>query len=621
MIAIRFVVRGLLLSGLAIASAVAATAPTPAPSASASTSATAPADGKKILRVAFRSAETGFDPAQLSDLYSRTITPHIFEGLYQYDYLARPAKIKPLTAAAMPEISPDFKVWTIRVRPGIYFASDPAFKGKRRELVADDYVYVIRRIADPATRAQLWSWVETFSIAGLTEMRREAVAQKKPFDYTKPIEGLQALDRYTLRFTLTKTSPRFLEALVSSDLLGAMAKEVVDHYGETIAAHPVGTGPFRLKSWRRSSQIVLERNPEFREILYDAEPAADDAEGQAILARMKGRRIPMVDEVQVSIIEEDQPRWLSFLRGEIDLLAGQYGPVPDSFTTQAMPNGKLAPNLAKRGIQGKRQVNSDVGFIYFNMEDPVVGGYTAEKVALRRAIGLAYDVERDIRIIRRGQGIPAQSGIVPHTVGYTPEFKSEAGDYDPARARALLDLYGYVDRDGDGWRELPDGKPLVIKRSTLPEQIYRQFDELWRANLEAIGIKTVFDVAPFADQLKKARAGTLQVWSLASSAASPDGQSALYRLHGPQAGGQNLARFKLPEFDALYARMEVLPQGPERQAMFEQAKKISVAYMPYKPVNHRISTDLWYPAVIGFRRPPFWSEWWHMVDLDRRPTP
>jgi ABC-type transport system substrate-binding protein len=611
----RLAAGGLLLVSLAFHPHVVAALP----KASVPSGAAAAMDGKKILRVAFNTAETGFDPVQLSDLYSRTITPHIFEGLYTYDHLARPAKIVPLTAVALPEVSPDFKVWTVRIKPGIFFAADPAFKGKKRELVAEDYIYSIKRAADPANRAQIWTWVETFALEGLGEARQSALAQKKPFDYDRPIPGLQALDRHTIRFTLTKTSPRFLESLASSDLLGAVAREVVETYGESVAAHPVGTGPFRLKSWRRSSQIVLERSPDYREVFYDAQPAADDAEGQAILARLKGRRLPMVDEVVVSVIEEDQPRWLSFLRGEIDALAGQYGAVPAAFTTQAMPNGKLAPNLARRGIQGRRQVNSDVGFVYFNMEDPIVGGYTPEKVALRRAIGLSYDVEREIRVIRRGQAIPAQSSIVPHTVGYTADFKSEAGDYDPARARALLDLYGYVDKDGDGWRDLPDGKPLVIKRSTLPEQIYRQFDELWRANLEAIGVRTVFDVAKFPDQLKKARAGTLQVWSLASSAASPDGQSALYRMHGPQAGGQNLARFKLPEFDALYARMEVLPHGPERQAMFEEAKKIGIAYMPYKPLGHRISTDLWHPSVIGFRRPLFWQEWWHLVDIDRRP--
>ena len=613
------------LATLALALGAATAAAQPAPQATAKPAASADAapvaPGRKVLRVAFSTAETSFDPAQISDLYSRTITPHIFEGMYRYDHLARPIKFKPLTAAAMPEVSPDFKVWTIRIQPGIYFAQDPAFKGQRRELVAEDYVYVFKRIADPANKSQLWPWIETFRIAGLAEARKQAVDSRKPFDYAKRLEGVHTLDRYTIRFTLTKTTPRFLEGIASSDLLGAMAREVVEHYGDRIGEHPVGTGPYRLKSWRRSSQIVLERNPDYRDVRYAEEPAPDDAEGQAILARLKGRKIPMIDEIHISVIEEEQPRWLSFLNGELDMIGAQYGPLPQSFVTSAMPNGKVAPNLAKLGVEGRQQVNSDVGFVYFNMEDPVVGGYTPDKVALRRAIGLAYDIEREIRIIRRGQAVPAQSSIVPHTVGYDPDFKSEAGDYDPARARALLDTYGYVDRDGDGWREMPDGKPLVIVRSTLPELIYRQFDELWRANMKAIGINTTFDVAKFPEQLKRARAGKLQVWSLASSAASPDGQSALYRLHGPQAGSQNLARFKLAEFDALYDRMDVLPDGPERMELFRQAKMLSIAYMPYKPLGHRVSTDLWYPWVIGYRRPLFWLEQWHMIDLDRSIKP
>ncbi|WP_346014528.1 ABC transporter substrate-binding protein, partial [Rubrivivax gelatinosus] len=197
-------------------------------------------------------------------MYSRTVTPHIFEALYRYDHLARPVKIRTLTAAGMPEVSADFKVWTIKLQPGIYYADDPAFKGHKRELVAQDYVYAFQRTADPANRSQLWSWIETFKIAGLDEYRREVVAQKKAFDYDHTIPGLRALDRYTIRFTLTDPSPRFLENLTASDLLGGVAREVVEFYGDKIAEHPVGTGPFKLKQWRRSSLIVLERNPDFR---------------------------------------------------------------------------------------------------------------------------------------------------------------------------------------------------------------------------------------------------------------------------------------------------------------------------------------------------------------------
>jgi len=570
----------------------------------------------KVLNVAFRSAETNFDPSNISDIYSRTITPHVFEALYQYDHLARPAKIKPLLADGMPEVSADFRTWTIKVRPGIFFADDPAFKGQRREVVAQDFVYAFQRVADPALKSQLWSWIETFDIVGLAEYRREVVQQKKPFDYDRVIPGLQAVDRHTLRFLLERPAPRFLESIAGSDLLGAQAREVVAFYGDKIAAHPVGTGPYRLKSWRRSSEIVLERNPYHRERYYDAEPAADDAEGQAILARMKGKRIPMIDEIRVQIIPEDQPRWLSFLNGQLDMIAGQYGPVPETFVTQAMPNGKLAPHLARRGIEGRSQLNSDLTFTYFNMEDPVVGGHAPHQVALRRAISLAMDIPREIVTIWRGMAVPAQSNLVPHTTGYDPAFKSEAGDFDPARARALLDLYGYRDRDGDGWREQPDGSPMTLEMGTLPQQVWRQRDELFRKNMQAVGIRVSFRTGEFAEMLKNARAGKLQMWTLATSAAGRDGQSALARLHGPQSGGQNLARFKLPAFDDLFARMEVLPDGPEREALFLEAKKLGVAHAPYRPRVHRISSDLWYSWVIGYRRPVFWQEWWHMVDID-----
>ncbi|MDH4287531.1 MAG: ABC transporter substrate-binding protein [Aquincola sp.] len=589
--------------------------------AAAEDTAAASGGERKVLHVAFRSAETGFDPSMISDLYSRTVTPHIFEALYGYDHLARPAKFRPVTAIGMPEVSADFKTWTIRIQPGIFFADDPAFKGKRREMVAQDYVYAFQRIADPINKSQLWSWVETFGLVGLNEYRSEVIADKKRFDYDRPIEGVRAIDRHTIQFKLKESRPRFLSSIAGSDLLGAQAREVVEFYGDSVAEHPVGTGPFRLKQWRRSSLIVLERNPDYRDVRYDAEPAADDAEGQAILARLKGRKLPMIDEVHIAIISEAQPFWLSFLNGQLDAIAGQTGSVPGEFITVAMPNGKIAPFLAQRGIQAKRQVNSDSGLVYYNMEDPVVGGYTPDKIALRRALNLAQDMDAEIRTIRRGQAIPAQSPVSPNLYGYDPAFKSENSDYDPARAKALLDMYGYIDRDGDGWRELPDGKPLVIVRSTQPEQVNREFDTLWKKNLDAIGVKTTFNVGKWAEQLKSARAGKLQVWSLASSAADPDGQGAFQRFHGPQAGGQNLARFKNAELDAIYDRMDVLPDGPERLELFRRAKEIAVAYAPYKNTVHRISTDMWYPWVIGFRRPLFWQEWYHMVDIDLSKKP
>ena len=576
-----------------------------------------PAPPPKVLRLAFVSAETSLDPAKVVDLYSRTVTPHIFEGLYRYDHLARPIKIRPLTADGMPQVSDDFRTWTVKVKPGIYFASDSAFKGQRRELVAADYVYAFKRIADPANRSPVAPSLMDSKFVGLKDLREAVLKNSKPFDYDTPIDGIKALDRYTIQFKLEEPRPRLLETLAAGDLYGAVAREVVEHYGAEVDAHPVGTGPFKLAQWRRSSLIVLERNPEFRDMRYDAEPAPEDAEGQALLARFKGRRVPFVDRVEVSIIEEGQPRWLAFLNGEIDALVTSASGLSSDFAVLAMPNGKIAPHLAKKGIVGTRQVNPDQSLTYFNMEDPVVGGYTPDKIALRRAIALATDVDREIRVVRRGQAVPAQAPVSPHTTGYDPSFKSEMSDYDPARAKALLDLYGYVDRDGDGWRDLPDGKPLILEVATQPEQIYRQFDEVRRKNMEAIRIRTRFNTQQFAETLKQARAGKLMIWSLGSTAAAPDGQQALMRYYGPQVGGQNLARFKLAQFDALYDRMSRLPDGPEREALFLQAKMLAVAYMPYKVNSHRVSNDLVHPWLIGYRRPLFWNDWWHLVDIVR----
>jgi len=567
--------------------------------------------GGNILRVPFEAAETGFDPAQVGDLYSSRVIAHIFESPYCYDLLARPVKVRLRTAAAMPETNADFTVWTIRLQPGIFFADDPAFAGQPRELVAQDYVYSFKRFADPAVKSPNWPTLEQTGLIGLAAAREAALRGPKPFDYETPIEGVRALDRYTLQFRMREPRPRFVNSLCSASTYGAVAREVVERYGDELMAHPVGTGPYRLKSWRRSSRIVLERNPGYREVLYDGEPAADDAQGQAWLARFKGRRLPLNDGVEISVLEEGQARWLSFLNGLIDC-----GRVPPEFTQIAAPGGTLAPNLAKRHIHLRRYVNSDFTMSWFNMDDPVVGGYTPDKVALRRAVGLAYNIDREIRIVRRGAAVVAQAPMPPGTSGFDAALRTEQGQYDPARAKALLDLYGYLDRDGDGWRERPDGSPLVLHMATQTSSIERQLDETWQKSLAAIGVRMVFETAQWPENYKAARAGKLQMWGLGSTASTPDGQLALEYMYSPSIGGGNLARFRLPAFDAIYRRMSALPDGPERNALFGDAVKLITAYMPYKMHVHRVYLDVSQPWITGWRQALFRNESWQFVEVD-----
>jgi ABC-type transport system substrate-binding protein len=566
----------------------------------------------KVLRYAFEVAETTFDPAKVVDYYSRAVTPHIFEAPYRFDPLARPVKIKPLTAEGMPQHSDDFRTWTIRLKPGIYFADDPAFRGRKRELVAQDYVYTFKRFADPVNRSPAWNELEEQKLVGLGALRQQALELKKPFDYDREIEGVRALDRYTLQFRVEEPRPRFPSLLASSDLYGAVAREVIEFYGADADAHPVGTGPFRLAQWRRSSFIVLERNPDFREMVYDAEPAEGDAEGQALAARFRGRRLPMIDRVEISIIEEEQPRWLSFVNGQADLAWN----VGFQFVNLAMPNGKVAPNLAKLGIKGYQVAEPSSNFLFFNMEDPTVGGYTPERVALRRAIGLGMDTRTEIAYAYSGQATVAQQPLLPFTTGHDPHERTEFGDYDPARAKALLDMYGYVDRDGDGWRDMPDGSPLVLQVASQSDGRSRRIDEVLKKNMNALGLRTSFTVSQWPENLKAARAGKLPIWTLGAIADAPDGQGALARYYSKAIGGDNMARFRMPAFDAIYEKMQGLPDGPERAALFSQAKKIALAYMPYKYKLDRMATDMTQPWLVGYRRPVFWSDWWQYVDID-----
>ena len=568
----------------------------------------------KVLRYAFPVAETGFDPAQVSDLYSRIVIAGMIEAPLTFDYLARPFKLKPLTVEALPTISADFKRFTFRVKPGIYFTDDPAFKGARRELVAQDYVYSFKRHYDPITKSPNLYRLENAKVLGLSELRAKVMAAKKPFPYDTEVEGIRALDRYTFEISLGEATPRFhQDVFADSSNFGAVAREVVEFYGDKIMEHPVGTGPFKLAEWRRSSRIVLARNPSYREVFYDEEAAPDDARSVTIAKALKGKRVPMLDRVEISIIEEAQPRWLSFLNRQSDFMDR----LPNEFANVAIPNNAVAPNLAKQGIFMDQAPLVDATLAsFFNAENPVVGGNTPDKVALRRAIALAYNSEEEVRVVRRNQAVVAQSAIAPLTYGYNPKFKSEMSEFDVPRAKALLDLYGYVDKDGDGWRDLPDGKPLLLEYATQPDQASRQLVELWQKSMKAINIKITFKTAKWPENLKASKAGKLMMWGVAWSAGAPDGDTFLALAYGPNKGQANHSRFDLPAFNALYAKQRQMADGPERLAVMEEASKLMVAYVPYKVSSHRVATDLMHPWVQGYRRNPFIREFFKFVDID-----
>ena len=571
-------------------------------------SATA-ADPAKLLRISFPAAETGFDPVRVSDLYSNIVNEAIFERLVTYDYLARPAKIVPQTAEAMPEISEGGRTYVFHLRRGIYFAPDPAFKGQRRELVAEDYIYTFKRFADPANRSP-WAFMIEGHIEGLDE-QIEAARKTGKFDYQATIPGMIALDKYTLRFKLKAVDYLFPYTLAHIPF-GAMAREVVDAYREDVQAHPVGTGPYMLKEWRRAAKIVLEANPDYRKVVWDFQPS-DDPWDKAAVAAMKGKTIPQIGRVEISIIEEDQSRWLAFNQKELDWLA-----LPATFRQEVFDAAnKLKPVWTQQGVTLFKAIDPDIGYTFFNFRDPLVGGFAKEKIALRRAIIMGYDLDQEISVIRKYQAVQAQMPIPYGVVGFDPRYRS-INQYDPVLANQLLDYFGYKKGAG-GYRTLPGGAPLVVRQATGTSAIDREFNELWKKSMDAIGIRMEFQPGKFADQLKATKACQLMMWSAAWLADYPDGDNFMQLLYGPNTGQSNNGCYESKAFDAMYEKSRALPpDSPERNRLFLDMTRQMEVDGAWSLHVSRERNQMLRPWVKGYKKHPVLQAEFVYMDVEGR---
>jgi oligopeptide transport system substrate-binding protein len=568
------------------------------------------ADPAKVLRIAFPIDVSGLDPAGTQETYASLVEQRIFDALYVWDYLARPYKFVPSIATGMPEISADGRVWTIRIRPGIYFSDDPAFAGKKRELTAADFVYEWKRVVDPRVRSPNSDLLE-HKVVGLDA----AVAKAKTagrFDYDAEIQGLRAVDRYTLRLELIEPDYTFLELLDSASLR-AVAREVIEKYADPSGRamhHPVGTGPYRLNEWTPGRRIILEANPGYRDERFPPAPGNVDAAIKAVADSMKGKRVPQIGRIEIAVIEETNPRLLMFNGGQLDLLD-----VPGDVAPKMIDaKGNLLPEFAARGIRLERATELSVTFAYFNMEDPVVGGYTPEKIALRRAVCSAYNLPDEIRVIRNGQALPATQPLPPDVEGHVPGYKG-LSPYEPATARALLDKFGYRDRDGDGFRELPDGRPLTIHQMSYVGAVYRQYDELWQRSLREVGIRMDFQIQTFPEGFKAAHAGLLQFSSFGWNGDISDDFMRLF--YGPYAGAGNLSRFKSAEYDALYEKSRRTADIAERNKLYEAMTKIISAQAPWCTNVYRISSTVVAPQIRGYRKNVhYFLAPWQYLDID-----
>jgi oligopeptide transport system substrate-binding protein len=567
------------------------------------------AEPLKTLRYILPAAETSLDPAVSRDLYTGHVTQAIFDTLYTYDYLARPVQLAPAAAAALPEVSADGKTYTIRLKRGLRFTPDPAFGGQPRELTMADFVYSWKRLFDPQL-ASPHTWLLEGKVAGLDALAAEAKKTGR-FDYDKPVAGLELLDPFTLRIHLTQTDFN-LGMIFAHEPTAAVAREVVKMYGDfkgEVQSHPVGTGYYKLGAWTRGSKIVLEKNPGRPPEVWNFK-AGNDPEDQRIVQQMKGKSIPQIDRIEITILLEDQSRWLSFTSGGTDLfwLDGPLAP-------KALIDGALRPELKTRGIQLSRQIDPELTYYYLNARDPVVGGYSKEKIALRRAIMMAHNVDEEIRLVWNGQALRLDFPVPPGAVGHDDGYRSTL-QYDPVLANKLLDKFGYR-KGADGWRTLPDGSPLLMRYTSRNEASGVLLAEVWRKTYKALGIRMENDRLIFTDILKAEKECKLQSRNFQWIADFPDGDNFMQLFYGRNVNQNNNGCFENAEFDKLYEQARAMPAGPARDVLYRRMARIVEVYGGGMMGYARYRNMLAQPAVLGYKKHPILHQEWAYIDIDR----
>ena len=541
------------------------------------------ADANKVLRIASDDIDT-LDPIQLQDFYSQNIASVIFEGMFEWDYLGSPPKPVPRTAAAMPAYSADRKTMTVKIKPGIFFTDDPAFKGKPRELVAEDYVYSIKRYLDPNLRGGGDPQTSDL-IIGMRAVVEDARKPGAKMNYDTPVDGLRAIDRYTVQ--LKFTGPNYPIG-VSLLVVPAHAREVVEAAGGDIQARPVGTGPYVLKEWQRGSRVVLEANPKYRALSY---PESNDPALAKLVISMKGKKLPAIGRVEMSVIEEQPVRLLEFDRNKLDVIE-----LRGEAVGRFLKNGELDPALAKRGIVRIPYASNSVRSLYVNMDDPVIGGMDNAHVALRRAMSLAIDVPTLIRVVYNGQGAPASQIVAPGISGYDPNAKKRV--YDPAAAAALLDRFGYGKRDAQGLRLQPDGKPLTVVITIFTGNVWREIQTLLKRDMDALGVRVNFKSTPLQDVFKEAAQGKFMM-NIHGRSATPLG-TIFQTFYSTQPGEANESRFKSKDYDRALDAFFVADSDAARQKAAITMTEILQTYAPVMPLLYDVENAFVQPWVMGY---------------------
>lgn len=561
----------------------------------------------KVYKHSMDQAPSSLDPVQAANLYANFVILNTYDTLYSYKYLARPYQLDTNLAVALPEVSDDGLEYTIRIRPGVYFVDDESFPGGvGREVVAEDFVYSIKRHFDPASRAQ-GAWVWQGRIAGLDEWKETGS------NYDEPVAGLMAVDNHTIRVKLVRPYPQFVHTLTMG-YAAVVPREAVEHYGREFAVRPVGSGPFRVERFD-TSRVVLVPNPRFRRLPADLQELGFDATLHAGLGleQIEARSPPFVDRVEIHFIAEDAARWNSFSKGD----EVQAAKIPtEQFDT--VLSSKTPPTL-KPEMQDRYHmlaiVAPEVIFQNFNMDFAEFGdGADAQQAernkALRCAMRKAFDWEQRNERFYNGIG-KIFPGIIPPAVPeFDPDVPRDSVERDLAGARQLLADYGW---NADNLPELTYGVAGSVKQRQMYEQFRGMMGEIGYPP-EKIVLK---QFATFGDISKAWKLSQLPFVTKSWGLDYPDAENTLQLFYGPNGSpGSNDANYSDPEYDRLYEQAAVMQPGPERTDIYRRMNRILIDSCVAMSGLSRTNLLMWHKNVVAYPdRNIVGGFWLRYVDL------
>lgn len=588
--------------------------------------------GKNILYSAFDKRPNHLDPVRAYSSNEYSFIGQIYEPPLQYHYLKRPYQLIPLTATAMPLVEyldadgntlPEnaseeeivYSRYTVNIQQGIKFQPHPAFARDQndrhryldlqeedllkinqlsdfkytgsRELTADDYIYQIKRMSHPRLSSPIQGFMSEY-IVGMKEYAQtlsHAVDKlSSDSDWLDlrnfPLKGINKIDRYTYSITIKGKYPQ-LKYWLSMPFFAPMPWEADKFYHRpgmrkrniTLDWYPVGTGAYYLSVNNPNRQMVLSRNPNFRELRYPHKGEVDDQQNGWL--DDAGKTIPFIDEVIYSLEKENIPYWNKFLQGYYDNSKISADSFDQAIQFNTVGDAELTPIMQQKQIKLVTDVQSSTYYMGFNMLDNIVGGTSERARLLRRAISIAIDYEDYISIFANGRGVAAQGIIPPGIFGYA-EGQEGINSYvyewvngraqrkDISVAKELLVKAGYP-----SGRDAKTGKPLLINLDVTgggPEDKAR-FD-WYRKQFKKIDLELIIRNTDYNRFQEKMRKGNAQLFTWGWNADYPDPENFMFLLYGPNGKvkhhGENAANYDNPEFNQMFENMRNMENSAER---------------------------------------------------------